>query len=352
VIFGRRVVYFRYRYNLKEPPIITVRIVSSGSAVPDKIITNQDLESRIDTTDEWIQSRTGIRQRHISQPGESASDLAHRACQNMLAEDARALDGVELILAATTTPDYPVFPTVSALLGHRLSLGTIPCVDISAACTGFIYALSAACAYLKSGIYSRVLLVCVDTLSHFLDWEDRRTCILFGDGAGALVLESVQSGTSAVTSDILAFDLHADGAGKDLLIVPEGGSRSPLSGTTWANKGHFVQMDGPAVYKFAINVICESMTASLAACGLTIADLDHFVPHQANIRIIDSACKRLGIDANKVRTNLERYGNTSAASIPLLLDEMRRGGSLKRNDIVAAVGFGAGLTWGSAIIRW
>jgi len=191
----------------------------------------------------------------------------------------------------------------------------------------------------------------VDTLSHFLDWEDRRTCILFGDGAGALVLEAVQS-ASAAASDILAFDLHADGAGQNILIVPEGGSRSPLTEATWANKGHFIQMDGPAVYKFAINVICESLTASLAACGLTIADLSHFVPHQANIRIIDSACKRLGLDANRVRTNLERYGNTSAASIPRMLDEMRRDGSLMRNDIVAVVGFGAGLTWGSAIIRW
>jgi 3-oxoacyl-[acyl-carrier-protein] synthase-3 len=270
----------------------------------------------------------------------------------MLSEDAHILDGVGLVLVATTTPDYQVFPTVSAILGHRLSLGTIPCVDLSAACTGFIYALSAANAYIKSGMYSRVLLVCVDTLSHFLDWDDRRTCILFGDGAAALVLEAGQSDASAASGDILAFDLHADGAGKDLLMVPEGGSRSPLTESTWANKGHCIRMDGPAIYKFAINVICESITASLAACNLTIADLNHFVPHQANIRIIDSACKRLGVDAAKVRTNLERYGNTSAASIPLVLDELRRDGSLRRNDIVAVVGFGAGLTWGSAIIRW
>jgi len=342
--------YILKTYNSKEQHIITVRIAGSGSAVPGKIVTNQDLEKKIDTTDEWIQTRTGIRQRHVSQPGESASDLAYRACQKMLDEDARALDGTELVLVATTTPDYPLFPNTASLLGHRLSLGTIPCVDLSAACTGFIYALSAAYAYLKSGLYSRLLLVCVDTLTQFLDWDDRRTCILFGDGAGALVLEAVQGDASA--SDILAFDLHADGAGKNLLIVPEGGSRSPLTEQTWANKGHYIQMDGQAVYKFAINAICESMVASLAACGLTIADITHFVPHQANIRIIDSASKRLGLDAGRVRTNLERYGNTSAASIPLMLDEMRRGGNLKRGDIVAVVGFGAGLTWGSAIIRW
>jgi len=255
-------------------------------------------------------------------------------------------------VVATTTPDHPLFPSVSALLGERLGLGAIPCVDLSAACTGFVYALSAANAYLKSGMYKKILMVCVDTLTHFLDWDDRGTCILFGDGAGALVLEAAEAGPGEAASDILAFDLHADGAGSNLLIVHEGGSRAPLSETTWAAKKHFIRMDGPAVYKFAVNVICDSLVASLSSCGLDISAIDHFVPHQANIRIIDSAVKRFGLDPGIVRTNLERYGNTSSASIPLVLDEISRSGTLKRGDIVATVGFGAGLTWGSAIIRW
>ena len=283
--------------------------------------------------------------------------MAFRACQNLLVGDANALNGVDFIIVSTTTPDNPCFPSVAALLGHRLNLGHVPGVDISAACTGFIYTLSAATAWLKSGMYKKILIVCVDLLSRFLNWEDRNTCVLFGDGAGALVVEAFDEGEaggdkSAAPSDILAFDLHADGGGAHFLNIPDGGSRSPVSERTWAEKRQFLTMDGPAVYKFAVSVICETLITSLGKCGLEASAITHFVPHQANIRIIDSAAKRFGLAPEVVRTNLEKYGNTSSASIPLVLNEIRRSGSLKRGDIVAVVGFGAGLTWGSAIIRW
>jgi 3-oxoacyl-[acyl-carrier-protein] synthase-3 len=275
--------------------------------------------------------------------------LAVRACENLLAGNVGAMDGVDFILVSTTTPDHPLFPSVAALLGHRLNLGTVPGIDISAACTGFIYTLSAATAWIKSGMYKKILIVCADTLSHFLDWEDRNTCVLFGDGAGALILEA---GPEQGASDILAFDLHTDGAGAHFLNIPDGGSRSPFSERTWQEKRQFLRMDGQAVYKFAVSVICETLITSLGVCGLEASAINHFVPHQANIRIIDSAAKRFGLAPDVVRTNLEKYGNTSSASIPLVLDEIMRNGKLQRGDIVAVVGFGAGLTWGSAIIRW
>ena len=250
---------------------------------------------------------------------------------------------------ATTTPDHPLFPSVSSLIGHRLGLGHVPCVDMSAACTGFVYALSAATAWIRSGMYRKILMVCVDTLSHFLDWTDRSTCILFGDGAGAMLLEA---GPASSDSNVISFDLHADGSGSNMLIVPEGGSRKPFSETTLSSRGQFLRMDGPAVYKFAISAITESVHAVLRESGLTIADVQHFIPHQANIRIIDSAAKKLGLPEGVIRTNLDRFGNTSSASIPIVLDELNRAQILKRGDIIVAVGFGAGLTWGASIIRW
>lgn len=198
-------------------------------------------------------------------------------------------------------------------------------------------------------MYKKILLVCVDTLSHFIDWSDRSSCILFGDGAGALLIEA---GPSAGESDIIAFDLHADGSEANMLIVPEGGSRKPFTEATLASRGQFLRMDGPAVYKFAINAIIESVQVVLDKSGLAIADIHHFIPHQANIRIIESAAKKLGFPADVIRTNLDRFGNTSSASIPLVLDELNRGQALKRGEIIVAAGFGAGLTWGASVIRW
>lgn len=317
--------------------------------MPSRVLTNQDLEALVETSDEWIRERTGIHKRHVCLPGESASDLAYLACESLKKTFSGALNDVDFVLVATTTPDYPLFPSVSALLGQRLGLGFVPCLDVSAACTGFVYALSVASAWIRSGMYKKILLVCVDTLSHYLDWTDRSTCILFGDGAGAMVLEA---GPKDGVSDTLAFELHADGGGSNMLIVPEGGSRQPFSEATVQNRGQYLRMDGPAVYKFAINAITESVQAVLAKSGLSVADITHFIPHQANIRIIDSAAKKIGIPPNVIRTNLDRVGNTSSASIPLVLDELVREKRLTPGDIIVVVGFGAGLTWGASIIRW
>ncbi|HOG64860.1 MAG TPA: beta-ketoacyl-ACP synthase III [Spirochaetota bacterium] len=312
-------------------------------------MTNVDIEKLVETSDEWIRERTGIRQRHICAPGESASDLAVAACKRMQAEFPAAFEGIDFILVATTTPDHPLFPSVASLVGNRLGLGFVPCVDLSAACTGFVYSLSAATAWIRSGMYKKILLVCVDTLSHFLDWTDRSTCILFGDGAGAMILEA---GPEDSPSDALGFELHADGGGSNMLIVPEGGSRKPFSAETLANRGQFLRMDGPAVYKFAINAITESVNAVLEKSSLRVSDITHFIPHQANIRIIDSAAKKIGLAPDVIRTNLDRCGNTSSASIPIVLDELNRQGKLTRGDILVTVGFGAGLTWGASVLRW
>jgi len=326
------------------------RIAGTGSSVPEKILTNFDLEKMVETSDSWIRERTGIQERRVCDSQTSASDLATEAAQKALADaNVSYIEEIDLILVATTTPDYPLFPSTGAIIQQNLNAPFTPAFDISAACTGFVYALTTATAYIRSRMYKKILLVCVDVLTKSLDWEDRSTSILFGDGAGAMVLEACETDTG---SDILSFDLHADGGGKNILIVPAGGSRRPFSPEAYEERECYIKMDGQAVYKFAVTAIVRTVQKSLEEAGLSKDDIRFFIPHQANIRIINSAAKKMGFTEDQVKINLERYGNTSSASIPLVLDELNQAGEIKRGDIIVTAGFGAGLTWGSAILRW
>ena len=326
----------------------SIRIAGTGSSVPEKVVTNFDLEKMVETNDAWIRERTGIQERRICDEETSASDLATVAARKALKDAGTAIEDIDLILVATTTPDHPLFPSIGAILQDNLGAPYTPAFDVSAACTGFIYALTTATAYIRSNMYKRILLVCVDTLSKKLDWEDRGTCILFGDGSGAMVIEACEDGNS----DLLSFDMHADGTGREMLIVPAGGSRRPFSPEAYAERECFIKMDGPAVYKFAVNAIVKTVKKTLELAGLTSEDVKYFIPHQANIRIIQSAAKKLKLTEKQIVVNLEKYGNTSSASIPLALDEIKQAGKLTRGDILIFVGFGAGLTWGATIIRW
>lgn len=326
-----------------------VKFIGTGSAIPDKVVTNHDLEKIVDTSDQWIRERTGIETRHICDENTAASDLAIVACQKALDMAGCQPTDLDLIIVATTTPDYIVFPSTGALIQHKLGATRVPAFDLSAACTGFIYALSAAYSYIRAGLFRRVMLVCVDLLSKYLNWEDRSTCILFGDGASVMILEADDDREH---DSILSFDLHADGGGGDKLVVAGGGTRNPFSQNILDQKKQFIYMDGPAIYKFAVNIIVESLTTALDKAGLKKEDITYFIPHQANYRIIDYAAKKLGLEDSQVKVNLDRFGNTSSATIPLLIDELNRAGQLKAGNIIAAVGFGAGLTWGSSIICW
>jgi len=326
-----------------------IRITGTGSSLPQQIVTNFDLEKMVDTSDSWIKERTGIQERRICDDKTSASDLGTTAARLALKNARCSIKEIDLILVATTTPDFNLFPSTGAIIQNNLKAPHTPAFDISAACTGFIYALTTAAAYIRSQMYKKILLICVDTLSKTLDWEDRSTCILFGDGSGAMVIESTPKTDQ---SDILAFDLHADGGGQDMLIVPSGGSRQPFSIESFNNRNCFIKMDGQAVYKFAVKAMVKTIQKTLADAGLTTKDIKYFIPHQANIRIINFAAQKIGFADKQVKINLEKYGNTSSASIPLVLDELNQAGELTRGDIIVVVGFGAGLTWGSAILRW
>ena len=325
------------------------KIIGTGSCLPEKEISNFDLEKIVNTNDQWIRQRTGIITRRICDKDCASSDLAVNAAKEALNNCGLTAKDIDLILVATTTPDYIVFPSTACIVQDKIGAGKIPAFDISAACTGFIYGLSIARAYIRDCMFKRILFISVDTLSKFLNFEDRNTCVLFGDGAGALVIEA--SGDEEDES-LLSFSLNADGRGKESLIVPSGGSRVPFSKETIDKNLQYLTMDGPAVYRFVVSIIEESLHSALQKIELQIKDVDFFIPHQANLRIIEKAAEKLGFRREQLITNIEKYGNTSAASIPLILDEMNREGMLKKGDVIAAVGFGAGFTYGAAIIRW
>ncbi len=317
-----------------------------GTFVPERIVTNDELSMTLDTSDEWIATRTGIRERHIAGK-EAASDLGAAAARRALDAAGVGAGEVDLIIVASLSPDA-LFPPTASYISAAIGAGRAPVFDLSAACTGFIYALSVGAAYIASEQAGRVLVIGADVASKMVDWTDRRTAVLFGDGAGAVLLEPAGEGEEG----IIGFSLGNDPAGVDQLSIPAGGSRLPATETTVAEHMHFIQMNGREVYKFASRIIVSSARQVLQDHGRRVEDVDLFVPHQANIRIIDSAARRLGIPPEKVFSNLERYGNTSCASIPLCLDEAATGGRLRRGDLVLMVGFGGGLSWGSCLARW
>lgn len=325
--------------------ISDVGILGLGKAVPNRILTNADLEAMVDTSDEWITTRTGIKQRYIADPEIAASDLGYEAALQALAAAGVKADELDLIIAATTTPDMP-FPATACIIQDRLKAKGAAAFDLAAACSGFIYGLEVGRTMVKAG-YQRVLVIGVDVISRLIDYSDRSTCVLFGDGAGAAVLGPVETGYGIIASEI-----GADGSGAGLLHVPAGGSRMPAQLETIENKSHYVKMSGSEVFKFAVRVICDSSNRVLEKAGTACSEVSWFVPHQANVRIIKAAADRLNIDRERIYVNVDRYGNTSAASIPIALTELDEAGQLNSGDLVLLVGFGAGLTWGSALVRW
>jgi 3-oxoacyl-[acyl-carrier-protein] synthase-3 len=315
------------------------RIIGTGSYLPEKILTNQDLEKLVDTSDEWIYSRTGIRQRHIAAENESASDLALVASRRALDAAGITPQDIDLIIVATTTPDM-VFPSTACLLQAKLGIANCPAFDLQAVCSGFVYALATADQLMKSGQYRNVLVVGAEVYSRILDWNDRSTCVLFGDGAGAVVL------TKSDQPGILASRLHADGSYAHILSVPGGVSRGAVAGRP------LLQMEGNAVYKFAVKVLSEVAEETLEAAGVAKSEVDWLIPHQANVRIIQSTAKKLGLGMERVVVTVERHANTSAASVPLALDEAVRDGRVRAGQNVLLEGVGGGFTWGAVLVRW
>jgi 3-oxoacyl-[acyl-carrier-protein] synthase III len=318
---------------------LDVSITGLGCKVPDRIITNDELAQHVETSDEWIRERTGIRERHMAARDEALSDIALPAARAALDQAGLAGSDVDLIIVATVTPDM-AFPSTAAIMGNALGARDAAAYDLSAGCTGFMYALAQAYGMLAGGLATRALVVGGDLLSRILDWEDRSTLVLFGDGAGAVVMEVVPK------QGFLGFELGADGGGGENLWLPGSGSR------IFDDPDRHVKMNGREVFKFATRILVQSAEAVMERCGVTIDDVDVYVPHQANMRIIDHATKKLGVPSERVVVNVDRYGNTSSGSIPLALADAAADGRLAPGKLVLMTGMGAGLTWGSALIRW
>ncbi|SFU56481.1 beta-ketoacyl-ACP synthase III [Alicyclobacillus macrosporangiidus] len=320
-------------------------ILGTGSALPARVLTNHDLEKMVDTSDTWIVERTGIRERRIAEPGEATSDYGVQACQRALEAAGVAPEDVGMVICATVTPDM-MFPSTASLIQYRIGAVHAGAFDLSAACTGFLYALANAVAMVESGMQRYVLVCAADLLSRITDYEDRSTCVLFGDGAGAVLVGRVPEDRG-----FLAFDLGSDGSGGRFLYLPAGGSRQPASAESVAARQHFIKMEGRETFKFAVKAMASSTERVLDAAGLAREDIDLLVPHQANIRIIDAARKRFGLEEEKVVVTIDRYGNTSASSIPIALDEAVRSGRARAGQLIVMVGFGGGLTWGATAVR-
>ncbi|MBB6690313.1 ketoacyl-ACP synthase III [Cohnella xylanilytica] len=323
-----------------------VGILGTGKYNPERRLTNQELETMVDTNDEWIVTRTGIRERRIAAAHEATSDLAYEASLKALEAAGITADQLDLIIVATITPDM-FFPSTACIVQEKLGAKNAAAFDLSAACSGFIYGLANASGFIAMGTYKYVLVVGADTLSRITDYTDRNTCVLFGDGAGAVVLGAVPEGRG-----FKSFKLGADGAGGELLCIRGGGSRLPSSAQTIEGKHHFLYMNGRDVFKFAVRVMGSAAEEALAMAGMDKENIDLLIPHQANIRIIQSALERLSLSEDKCMINVDRYGNMSAASIPVALAEAVEEGRLKEGDRLVMVGFGGGLTWGASVLVW
>jgi len=326
--------------------MIHARITGTGSYAPKKVITNYDLEKLVDTSNEWIIERTGIIERRIAEKGQTTSDLAYEASRKALKAAGLGADELDLILVATMTPDM-ILPSMGCVLQEKLGAKKAAAFDIYAACSGFIYGMSIASAFIKADVYKNILLVGAEVLSRFTDWEDRTTCILFGDGAGAAVIQR-----HAGKRGILSTHLHSDGSLGDLIQVPAGGALHPASHDTIRKRMHFVKMKGNETFKAAVRALEGVVQEALEHNKVKPEEIDYLVPHQANLRIIQAMAQRLNMPMDKVVLNLPKYGNTSAASIPMALDEAVRHGKIKENHLLLFEAFGGGLTWASALVRW
>ncbi len=323
-----------------------IGILGTGSCVPERRLTNADLERLVDTSDEWIFTRTGMRERRIAAPGQATSDLAIVAARRALEMAGVPAEDVELIIVATITPDH-VFPSTACLVQHALGARNAGGFDVSAACSGYINALMTGHALIQSGRFANALVIGAEVISSITNYRDRASCILFGDGAGAVFLAR-----DAPRGEILDHFVRIDGSGADIMIVPSGGSRRPVSHDVLEDRSNLMQLRGREVFRFAVEKFRELVVESVKRVGCTCADIGLIVPHQVNLRIIEAAIKKLDIDMDRVQVNLDRYGNTSAASIPIALDEAVRTGRVVEGKLVSMVAFGAGLTWGSSLLRW
>lgn len=325
---------------------VGARLIGVGSAVPPHVVTNADIEKLVDTSDEWITSRTGIRQRHVVNEDETASELAADAARDAIGFAGIDPKEIDLVIVATSTPDN-LYPSTACMVQAHVGANGAAAFDVEAACTGIVYALTIAQQFILTGMYKTVLVCGVDIHSRFLNWEDRNTCILFGDGAGAFILQACEE------NELLSTYLRADGSGAHLLWIPNSGTMYPHKGIERPQAMHrFLQMNGRAIYEFAVNAVPEAVKACCEKAGIDVKDLDYIVPHQANQRIIKAAAERLGLKPDQIVSNVADYGNTSAASIPLAFTEAVRRGHIKTPATMALVGFGGGLTWGAAVLRW
>ena len=323
-----------------------VDVLSVGAFAPEKRLTNSELEKMVDTSDEWIVTRTGIKERRIAEPEIAVSDMAFKASEIAIKRAGIDPSEIQMVVACTATPDM-LFPATACLIQSKLGLQECICFDIEAGCSGFVYGLSIASQFITAGTLDTVLVVGGDTLSRITNWEDRNTCVLFGDGAGAVVLKAGIEGNG-----ILGFNLSANGSFADVLHMPAGGSKRPSTADTVQKKLNTIHMEGREVFKQAVIKMSESTNKLLSDLNISIEEIDLYIPHQANIRIIEAVSKRLGIPTEKVFTNVERYGNTSCASIPIAWNEAFESGKLKKGDLMLLTAVGAGLTWGSLVARW
>ncbi|MBN1592095.1 MAG: ketoacyl-ACP synthase III [Candidatus Coatesbacteria bacterium] len=328
--------------------MVQARIMSIGSYVPDKVVTNFDLMKIVDTTDEWMTSMTGIKERHYCADDEAASDLAHRAAVKALESASVAPEDIEIIIVATATSDM-AFPSTACLTQELLGAKNAMAFDVTAGCSGFICGLSVATNMIRAGRYKTILVIGSETLSKFSDFEDRNTCVLFGDGAGAVV---VQASDDSEESRIISVHLKSDGSYADSLKLPAGGSRNPASLETVQKRMHYIYMDGQTTFKMAIRCMASISTQALEEQNMTVDQMKMLFPHQANWRIIEGLVKKLGTTMDKIIPSIQKYGNTSAASIPISLDEAQATGKIVKGDLILLTAFGAGYTWGSSIVRW
>lgn len=326
--------------------ILKTKIAGTGSYLPEKVLTNADLEKMVDTSDEWISTRTGIKERRIVNEDQAASDLAYEASKKAIQAAQIKPEELDMIIVATITPDM-VFPATACVLQERLRVKGIAAFDLEAACSGFLYGITIGSQFIATGMYNNILVVAAEALSKIIDWKDRSTCVLFADGAGAVILKP-----SSDNSRIISSYLGADGTGADLVGVPAGGSRLPASQETVRDGQHYMKMKGNGLFKRAVKVMVQAIDISLEKSGLTYDEIDFFIPHQANIRIINAVARRIGIDKDKAYVNLDQCGNMSAASVAVALDQAVREGKIKKGDKVLLTCFGGGLTWASLVIEW
>ena len=328
-----------------------IKIIGTGAYAPEKILTNRDLEKMVDTSDEWIRTRTGISERHIAAPGEAVSDMAVHACEKALAMAETTADEIDLIILATISGDKP-FPSTACFLQRKIEAFNATCFDIQAACSGFIYGIEVAEAMISKpdSKYKKALVVGVEKITYLTNWEDRNTCVLFGDAAGAEVVE--KSDDDADGSRVLGSSLFSNGTYTDILDVPAGGSAKPIDEEVLANKEQYIRMEGKEVFKLAVNAMVGACKEVMDKAGVTSQDLRWLIPHQANMRIISAVGKRLNLTEKNVYVNVDKYGNTSAASVAIALDELVRSGQVERGELILLTAFGAGLTWGACLLRW